>query len=1491
MARKQRNRIVRLDGKPIHLVAKRAHLMVCAKGCCCGRTERGFAAVPVDFYKQEYKRRKIRKLVQLTMSGCLGPCPLANVALLFFDGRPIWFQSLNDEPQIRAVFDYIDQMLAADQYLPPPPELAEYVFTYYGWSGGGGQESGGRSQESEVKSPGAAGIVFLSHADTDLLALRTALAGMPQGFPPVRALSLSKVATAEHLAAALAWPGVTPRIVVVRILGGIPSVPGFRVLADAARSRGQHLIVVSGTGCPDPELTAVCTVRPAVVHETTAYLQAGGPDNLGQMLRFLADHIMLTGFGHGPPVEQPQHGIYHPGLPRGATLADWVVLRNPSWPTVGVIFYRSHWMSGNLAFVDAFVRALEARGANALPVYTSSLKEGGSLPGWPAALSFFVADGHPLTPNPSPPEGRGEQGNRPVIDVLVTTVSFALADVCADGPTLAPPGTPVSTFAALGVPVLQAICGSTARWQWEASQRGLNPLDTAMNVALPEFDGRIISVPISFKEPLAGGAGLQPAGENGRLQTCPTDAIQYVPLADRVNRVAGLARRLATLRRKPNREKRVAFVLTNSPGKAARIGNAVGLDAPASLLRVLAAMRDAGYGVGDLPADGDALIHALIDRCSYDETLLTSDQLANAAGQVSEDQYRRWFAELPERQQRQMTEQWGEAPGTAYLHNHQIALAGLEFGNVFVALQPPRGHGMDPNAIYHQPDLPPPHNYYALYRWLRDMWQADAVVHLGKHGTLEWLPGKGVGLSAECYPDSFLDDLPLFYPFILNDPGEGAQAKRRGHAVIIDHLTPPMTTAEAHGELAELMQLVDEFYQVELLDPSKMPLVQQQIWDLIQRANLADDLKYLMQKGEDGHTHEWDDAVTAEGTPVTLAQMRGREVSHLIQELDGYLCELAGAQIRDGLHILGQAPEGEQLIDLLHALTRIPNLDVPSLRAAVAEMFGLDLDALLAERGRRLDVVPPPLAQLADRPLATQADILETIDELCRHLVALVTRSGFQRELIDNLITETFATAWPDGLQFRSADKVAAVLRFICDRLVPALRQTTDEITHLLAGLEGRYVPAGPSGAPTRGMAHVLPTGRNFYAVDPRALPSAAAWQVGQELAREVLDRFRAETGAYPETVGISAWGTSAMRTHGDDVAEVLALLGVRPVWQKENRRVVGVEVVPLASLGRPRIDVVVRISGFFRDAFPHLIKLLDDAVHAVALADEPPAQNYVRKHYLADLAANDADRLAAPATVDVAALYRIFGAKPGSYGAGLLPLIDERNWRDDADFAETYVNWGGYAYAADIEGDKGSVVGVDARDAFRRRLSAVQVALHNQDNREHDIFDSDDYFQFHGGMIATIRALTGRQPRHYFGDTHDPARPAVRDLKQEALRVFRTRVTNPKWLESITRHGYKGGLELAATVDYLFGYDATAGVAEDWMYEQVAQAYALDPAMREFFGRSNPWALHAVAERLLEAAQRGLWAEPTAETLARLQDTLLHSEEMLETRGEHVAR
>jgi len=1385
-------------------------------------------------------------------------------------------------------------------------------------------------------------IALLTHAPNDLMVLQSAQAQMPEGFPEVTGINLQALESDAQMTELLEHQLASANIIVLRVLGRLGSVPGFADLVRHAKKQGLHLIAISGTGEPDPELAAASTVSSDVLHQVQAYFQAGGSVNMAQLLRYLSDHFLLTGVGFEPAVDLPEHGIYHPDLSQDASIDDWLGLRAPERGSVGIVFYRAHWMSGNTRFIDALVEQLEKLGLNVLPVFTSSLRAGHSDDDLPTALRYFS----------------GEQGAH--IDVLINTTAFAMGEITPGGAT--PAGWSVSVLEQLNVPVLQAITSGMMQHQWEQSARGLNPLDAAMNVVLPEFDGRIITVPLSFK---AKASGLS------------NELIEYEPLPDRVARIAQIASRFAQLKRLNNADKRIAFVFTNSNSKASQIGNAVGLDAPASLMRILKAMQAADYNIGELPESGTALIHELIDRCAYDNTYLTTEQLSHAVGRVSAAQYQAWFDDLPIEMQDKMTGQWGAAPGEAYVHDGHISLAGLELGNSFVALQPPRGYGMDPDAIYHQPDLPPTHHYYALYRWLRDEWKADAIVHVGKHGTLEWLPGKGVGLSENCFPDALLGDMPLFYPFIINDPGEGAQAKRRAHAVVVDHLTPPMTTADTYGALAQLTQLVDEYYQVEVLDPAKLPLLQQQIWDLVKETNLDADLQARLlhhdhdhdddhhghhhhtddshdhdheHHGHDHHEHEHEhdddhhhdhseghrdphshhdhahdehhhdhndehaechhghhhDHDDEDGLPELLTKMAGADVAHLIEDLDGYLCELGAAQIRDGLHILGLAPENEQLTDMLVSLTRLPNQDIPGLPIEIARLFGLSMDSLLEHQGRRLEQANTELEKLAGRPLPTHADVMETIEALCKQLFAELQAHDYSESAIDQAISKTFDTRVygshalrgnpvGDAPASRTAERfslhshaergnddfsaIRRILNFACRELAPNLARATDEIDNLLRGLSGGYVPAGPSGSPTRGMASILPTGRNFYSVDPRSVPSQSAWRVGQQLAHEVLSRYVRETGDYPESVAISIWGTSAMRTHGDDVAQILALLGVRPVWQTENRRVTGVEVIPLDELKRPRIDVTTRISGFFRDAFPQLIDLIDDAVNAVIALDEPLAQNFVRKHYLAELG----EWIGQGLTEDEAsqrAAFRIFGAKPGSYGAGILPLIQEKNWQADADFAEAYVNWGGYAYGRSQQGN-------DQRDAFRTRLSGVQIALHNQDNREHDIFDSDDYLQFHGGMIATIRALTGSQPRKYFGDSHDPSRAQVRDLKEETLRVFRSRVVNPKWLDSIRRHGYKGGLELTATVDYLFGYDATAQVMDDWMYEQVAETYAMDPEMQRFLEQANPWAQNAIAERLLEAASRGMWAEPKQQTLDALQDLYLHSETLLEARGE----
>jgi len=967
--------------------------------------------------------------------------------------------------------------------------------------------------------------------------------------------------------------------------------------------------------------------------------------------------------------------------------------------------------------------------------------------------------------------------------------------------------------------VLQALCLTSSRAGWAASSAALTPMDAAMQVAVPEFDGRLITVPFSFKE--AGPDGVP----------------EYVADPERAARAAGIALAHARLRHIPPARRRLAIMLSSYPTKHARVGNAVGLDTPASAVVLLRALRDAGYDTGDgFPEDGDALIHALIAAGGHDAEWLTDEQLAAAPMRVPAARYAEWFAALPAGLRNAVRGHWGGPPGELYVDGDEIVLAALRFGNVVLMIQPPRGFGENPVAIYHDPDLPPSHHYLAAYRWLEAEFGAHAVVHLGKHGTCEWLPGKGLGLSAECAPDAVLGDLPLIYPFIVNDPGEGTQAKRRGHACIIDHLIPPMARADSYGDLARLEQLLDEYATVSALDPAKLPAVRAQVWELISAAQLHHDLHL-------------DAAPAAE------------EFDSFVLHVDGYLCEIKDAVIRDGLHVLGSAPAGEQRTATVQAVLRATQVwggrsALPGLRAAVASHYGLNEKALLAEPGRRPDV-RGDLPGFTG-PGGTGADAIDALEALAGRLVAGLDDAGWQPEKAQAVAAGVLGTAPPS---------VVAVLEFAAREVVPRLERTPDEVANVLRALDGRYVPAGPSGSPTRGLVNVLPTGRNFYSVDPKAIPSRNAWDVGAALAESLVARHLADTGSYPRSVGLTVWGTSAMRTQGDDIAEVLALLGCAPVWDDASRRVTGFAVTPLAELGRPRIDVTVRISGFFRDAFPHVIALLDDAIAAVAELDEPVELNYVRAHAGADTAAHGDRRRATT---------RIFGARPGAYGAGLLPLIDARNWRTDADLAEVYAVWGGYAYGRGLDGREARA---DMESAFRR----IAVAAKNTDTREHDIADSDDYFQFHGGMVAMVRHLTGTSPAAYIGDSAVPDLVRTRTLAEETRRVFRARVVNPRWLAAMARHGYKGAFEMAATVDYLFGYDATAGVVDDWMYEQLAASYVFDSATSAFLRKSNPWALRGIAERLLEAADRGLWAEPEDGILEALRDVYLELEGELE--------
>ena len=1241
-------------------------------------------------------------------------------------------------------------------------------------------------------------LLFLTTADTEILAAARAADLLPSGFPEVRCINPTKLEESRTFFEET-LPGTGA--VMVRLLGGRRAwSEGLEELRRRCDSLGVPLLAFGGEAEPDAELAALSTAPSGIVAEGFEYLQHGGVHNTANLFRFVADTLLLEGYGFEPPRGVPEIGVYHPKLTEDSSLDDLLKLHDEGRPTVGIIFYRAHWMSGNTAFVDVLVSALEKVGVDALPVFCYSLRadEGGEVP----ALEML--------------KGR--------VDCLITTVLAGGGSNAADAQKAGSPEGwlewEVPALEALGLPVVQGICTTSSRETWLESDAGLSPLDTAWQVAIPEFDGRIISVPFSFKENT--GAGL-PVGASLTL---------YRADYERTDRLAGLAARFARLRSIPNSEKKIAVLLSNYPTKHSRVGNAVGLDTPSSATRLLKAMREAGYTVYGAPAEGDTLIHALITAGGHDQEFLTEEQLRGAAGRLDAGLYAEWFARLPEDLKKDVEKYWGPPPGELYVDGGNLVVAGLSFGNVFVGIQPPRGFGENPIAIYHDPDLPPTHHYLAAYWWLMEEFGADAIVHLGKHGTLEWLPGKSLGLSASCAPDATLEDVPLFYPFVVNDPGEGTQAKRRAHATIVDHLIPPMTRAGTYDDLARLEQLLDEYYQVETLDPSKLPAIRARIWETLRSAELHRDLGVEEQPEEFGD---------------------------FLIHVDGYLCEIKDLPIRGGLHVLGEPPRGEPLRHLLAAILRIGVGEIPGLRRAVGAAYSLDERSLLENGGARAMAPEALFARFPGAtPPATASDLLDLLEDATQALLFAMEERGWDvaavREVCDQVLGVT--------------DKVVIrALRFAAGEVVPRLLRTPEEMRNLLGGLGGGYVPAGPSGSPTRGLTNVLPTGRNFYSVDPKALPSALSWEVGKSLAENLLRRYLEEEGRYPETVGIVVWGTAVMRTQGDDVAEILALIGTRPIWNEESRRVTGLEVVPLEELGRPRVDVTARISGFFRDAFPNLISLVDEAIRTVAVLDEPEEMNLIRKHTREEMT-NGADERQATT--------RIFGSKPGAYGAGLLPLIDSRNWRSDEDLAEVYAVWGGYAYGEGLDGAK-------ARRELEANLRRAEVAVKNVDNREHDLFDSDDYFQYHGGMIAAVRALTGRNPKSYIGDSADPSRVKMRDLAEEARRVFRSRVANPKWISAMQRHGYKGAFELSATVDYLFGYDTTTGIVEDWMYRDVTHKYVLDEEVRNFMQQSNPWALRAISERLLEAVERGLWAEPNPEDLDGLKQVYLENEGLLE--------
>ncbi|MCP4789242.1 MAG: cobaltochelatase subunit CobN [Gammaproteobacteria bacterium] len=1197
-------------------------------------------------------------------------------------------------------------------------------------------------------------------------------------------------------------------LVIVSLLGGASYWQyGFQRLQAWQQAKpGRQLILVPGDDTPDPQLVAASSISLDGYTRLWAYLRNGGVGNGISLLRYCQQTWLEPeheATWH-EPYSLPQAMLYVPGQSQ-ASLTDWRQQAQArgiaeTAPSVVLLFYRSHLQSGNTGMFDGLLSALEDAGLNPIALAITSLKD-------PVAKALI---NHTIE----------------AVDARLVVSSLGFANNRVDTPELSAEPSHYNLPIARTIPVLQLVLSSTTRDAWQEFSQGLRSRDIAMQVVLPEMDGHVLTRAVSFR------------CLEQRLERTQISLTRYVLDDERAAFVAQLAWRYCNLQSKANKDKRVALILANYPTKDGRIGNGVGLDTPASTVNILQAMAAANYPIDQLPSNGDALIQSLLESVTNNPTTLHHLPCWQSLGV---DEYMHYFRQLPEVNQQQIWQRWAGPEQDPKFRQGRLMIAGIRLGETFVGIQPARGYNMDLSANYHDPDLVPPHSYLAFYFWLRHTYQVDAFIHVGKHGNLEWLPGKGVALSDTCYPDLILGPMPHFYPFIVNDPGEGAQAKRRSQAVIIDHLMPPMARAEAYGDMADLECLVDELYQATGLDIGREQWLRQQIVDKLASSHLQEELGLSVGSDEDA----------------------------LLAELDAYLCDIKEAQIRNGLHILGQLPQATELAETLVALLRLPRGEQPHQQGILHNLRDdlglLDYDPLTTQVCDWLGPKPEVLLQQSDAPWRTNMDTRERLEHMALHTV---TDYLLGSEDISSLTLKLPATAQ----QLTHAKQV----------LMAALHTSAEqEIQALMAGLNGQSVAPGPSGAPTRGRLDTLPTGRNFFSLDNRSVPSPAAWALGQLSAQSLLERHLQEEGDYPQQLGLSVWGTATMRTGGDDIAQAFALMGIKPVWAPGSQRVVDFEIIPAMQLGRPRVDVTLRVSGFFRDAFPNVMKLYDAAVLALIDYDEPGTSNTIRAHVEARQSELQASGMEAQQAQRQAA-YRVYGSKPGAYGAGLQGLIDERCWNERSDLAQAYVNWGGYAYGNWSTNPDEPADGVAAHGDFQHRLSQLQAVVQNQDNREHDLLDSDDYYQFQGGMTNAVTQYSGATPSVYHNDHSNPTAPKTRTLKEELNRVLRSRVLNPKWIGAMQRHGYKGAFEMAASVDYLFAYDATTDLIDDYQYEQVSEALIFDPQNQDFLRQHNPAALEEMAERMLEACQRNMWQAPQ-EQANKLQDLLLHMDQQQE--------
>jgi cobaltochelatase CobN len=1132
-------------------------------------------------------------------------------------------------------------------------------------------------------------------------------------------------------------------------------------------------------------------VEKSVAARLRGYTFYGGAENFRNFWLYASSLTDPSVPVSDEPKPQCWAGIYHPDMPDGY-MTDLAAYREqfckPDRPVIGLLFYRDEWIWDDLAYPAAFIREAEQKGCNALAVFTNQMPdESLGMPSIRKVFNdFFTLNGET------------------VIDVLVSAMKFSHV---GNGSLTA------DELEQLGVPVLTAYTLLTTEEDWRKNPEGLNAVETSIAVALPEFDGAIHGVPI--------------AGRN----VLPDGAIEYQPMPERMAAMVDKAIKWARLHRLKNEDKKIALIFHNYPPKNYNIGSASGMDSMESATRLLARMQADGYKIDFLPESAEEFIRIMTSHATNDLSLLT-DKQAEECQKLSADEYAAFFATLPEEARQKMTEQWGEAPGDIMLSDEgNILVPGTMNGNIFMTVQPARQYGMDPARAYHDPTIAPTHQYLAFYYWLREVFKADAVIHLGTHGNLEWLPGKATGLDRSSYSDIALGSLPNIYPYLMTISGEGVIAKRRSSACLIGYLPAPVAEAGAFDELAELEKMADEYSHFQKQDSEQAAELEKKIIELAHETKIDESVAYDETK------------------PFT----------DYLAELHEYIEELQDSEIHVGLHVLGQPPEGDILIGEVMHLLRLSNGPVPSLYNLWAEKFSLNFE--------ELEKNPSAIVEAFD---LTGGELLRRIRNESRAFVTAIAEKGFTEQSVNAAMQLPETAEGPEEWK----QKIESLGQYIIEEIYPRLARTTDELDHTLAALSGKYVAPGPSGSPSAGGVDLLPSGRNFYGVDPRALPSQAGWMAGKKLGDRMIEKYITDEGKYPENIGMVLWSGPNMRSSGQDIAEFLYLLGVKPVWQKGSLRVTDLEVIPLDELKRPRIDVTARISGLFRDTLPHLAELMDKAVLMVAKLDESDDDNFVRKHIREDSEALQADGASADDAWRNAA-FRVFGDAPGTYGSGINVVLDAKNWESEKDLADVYVRWGGHVFG-------GGQRGVYQPELFKKRLAQMELTVKNEENHDMNILSSDDYNGFHGGMIAAVKSFGQKTPVSYVGDSANRGAPKIRTVAEEMKRVVRTESLNPKYIEGLMQHGYKGAMDMANRLNISFQWDATSSVMEDWMYNDYAEKYAFDPKVQQWMKKVNPWALQNIAETLLEAEQRQMW-NADDETKEKLQELYLSVEGEIE--------